>query len=121
MGMRARGPGRGSEAQAGGPGLLEDALDPDAFVGGIGAGLAVEAGHLEAAGVMEADEVLLLMEDRAAGAAALGRRAIVEQALAVLVEQQVVVQGERERTAAGVADDVDLLGAVGNRWGGGER
>src|SRR5689334_17784190 len=61
---------------------LADRLDPDCFVGGVGAGLAVELAHILTTGMVQADHlpVRRLIEDRAAGTARLRRRAIVDEA-----------------------------------------
>src|SRR5260370_42544787 len=59
-----------------------DRLDPDPFVGGVGAGLAVELAHILAAGMVQADYLPIrrLIEYRATGAARLRRCAIVDEA-----------------------------------------
>src|SRR6185312_17482345 len=104
-------PDRGSVSQS-----ASDGVDGDAFVGGVGAAGPVERRHPYASGVVQADQPPSVVEDRAAGTATLGRRAIAQDAL-VVVEQNVVLKGElRLRRSAGMPDHVRPL--VVQRLGG---
>src|SRR4051794_259224 len=92
-------PERGSVGQS-----ASDGVDGDALVGGVGTARPVERRHPCAARVVQADQPPSVVEDRAARAATLGRRAIAQDAL-VVVEQDVVLKGElRLRRSAGMPD-----------------
>jgi hypothetical protein len=65
-----------------------DGVDGDAFVRGVGAAGPVEGQHARAACVVQTDQSPFVVGNRAAGAAALGRGAIVQDAV-VVVEQDV--------------------------------
>lgn len=87
--------------------VLDGFLDPphpDAFVGLVGAA-SVQHGHLVAAGVVQGDQLPSPVEYRAARTAWFGRGAVVDPG-AVMVEHQVVLDGEhRQHAAAGMSHD----------------
>src|SRR5687767_14423568 len=79
--------------------------DPVSLVGRIRIS-AVEVVHGVEALVMEADDDPFLVEDRAAGASRLGRGAVVEAA-SVGGHQLVVHEGDGQRSAVRMPDQVD--------------
>ena len=66
------------------PDLAQDRPDPDALVRLVGADFPPELGQAAAAGVMQADEVPIVIEERAAGAARLGGRPVMEFGILVI-------------------------------------
>ena len=60
-------------------------IDPQRLISWIGARFTVEARHGEITGVMQSDELPLVVEDRTAGAAWLGWRSVM-QTVPVIVE-----------------------------------
>jgi hypothetical protein len=91
------------------PQRLDDPLDPDPLVGGVGPFLSLQLLHGQAAGVVKADELPLLVEDRAAratsfealrAAAVVDRRSQIALARAALAEAALAA-GDREALGAG--------------------
>jgi hypothetical protein len=74
------------------PHCFGDRLDPDGFVGGVGAGLAVELAYIFAAGMMQADYLPFRrpIEYEATGVAWLRRSAIVDEASLRLARRTVL-------------------------------
>ena len=110
-----------------------DRLDPDGFVCGVSAGLAVELAHVFAAGMMQSYYLPIrrFIEYRAAGAARFRRRAIVDEASlrlarctggwAFVIKQLVILQRKRKLPAFGMANYVDALVIVERRQAFGDR
>jgi len=70
-----------------------DGVEGDPLVRGVRATRFVELRQVEAARVMQTDQLPMVVENRAAGASPLGGGSIMHDAL-VVVEQEVVLQGE---------------------------
>src|ERR1035438_5851243 len=90
---------------------LADRLYPNTLVGRIGSRLVVQFRNLQAAAMVEADQVPFLVEHRASRTAALGRSAIVQNPV-VAIQQLVVIDGERQPAPVRISDHIDAGRAI---------
>ena len=91
-------------AQAGSGDMVLNGLDVDSLVCLVRPG-PVQFWHLPASCVVKRHELPFLIEDRAAGAARIRRRPVVEERQ-LEVDEQAVLEGQRERCSQWIADGV---------------